>query len=100
MRDSKKTSRKKSPTTTSLPAIRPDVAGIDVGSSQHWVCAPPNPGGEPNVRVFCTTTPDLQELLDSVSGAGVTPAAIGSTSGVWMPPYPPLDALRIQPAPV
>jgi hypothetical protein len=23
-----------------LPVLRPNVAGIDVGSQQHWVCAP------------------------------------------------------------
>ena len=23
-----------------LPVVRPDVAGIDLGSQQHWVCAP------------------------------------------------------------
>src|SRR5215468_6572195 len=97
MRDSKKTSRKKSPTTTSLPAIRPDVAGIDVGSSQHWVCAPPKPGGEPNVRVFGTTTPDLQELVDWLVAEGVTSAAMESTSVYWIPLYELLESRGIEP---
>lgn len=97
MRDAKKTSRKKSRATTSLPAIRPDVAGIDVGSSQHWVSAPPKPGGEPNVRVFGTTTPDLQELVDWLSAEGVTSAAMESTSVYWIPLYELLEARGIEP---
>jgi len=27
-----------------LPVVRANVAGIDLGSKQHWVCAP-KPGG-------------------------------------------------------
>lgn len=97
MRDAKKTSRKKSPTSTSLPAIRPDVAGIDVGSSQHWVSAPPEPGGEPNVRVFGTTTPELHELVDWLAAEGVTSAAMESTSVYWIPLYELLESHGIEP---
>src|ERR1043165_5832604 len=96
MRETKKTSRKTSP-AISLPAIRPDVAGIDIGSSQHWVCAPPQPDGEPNVRVFGTTTPDLQELVDWLSSEGVTSAAMESTSVYWIPLYELLESRGIEP---
>src|ERR1043165_1590911 len=97
MRDAKKTSRNKSPTSTSLPAIRPDVAGIDVGSSQQRVNAPPDPGGEPNVRVFGTTTPELQELVDWLAAEGVTSAAMESTSVYWIPLYELLESRGIEP---
>ena len=61
----KKTGRKsETPLPTSLPAIRPMVAGLDVGSSQHWVCGPAREDGKPNVRVFGTTTDQLNELAD------------------------------------
>ena len=96
MRDAKKTSRKGSP-AISLPAIRPDVAGIDVGSTQHWVCAPPKLSGEPNVRVFGTTTPDLEELVDWLSAEGVTSAAMESTSVYWIPLYELLESRGIEP---
>src|SRR5262249_24357022 len=48
--------RKKKPRSTpaALPVIQPLVAGIDIGSTQHWVCGPPQ-GETPNVRVFGTT---------------------------------------------
>jgi hypothetical protein len=48
-----------------LQAIRPMVAGIDVGSREHWVCGPARADGEPNVRVFSTTTSQLEELVTS-----------------------------------
>lgn len=96
MREAKKTIRKSSP-ATSLPAIRPDVAGIDIGSSQHWVCAPPKPGGERNVRVFGTTTPDLEQLVDWLMAEGVTSAAMESTSVYWIPLYELLEARGIEP---
>jgi len=52
------------PLPTALPAIQPLVAGIDIGSSQHWVCGPARENGTPNVRVFGTTTGQLNELAD------------------------------------
>ena len=30
----------KATTPMALPVIRPRVAGIDIGSAQHWVCGP------------------------------------------------------------
>ncbi len=33
-------------TPTALPVVRPRVAGLDIGSTQHWVCGPaPGPMG-------------------------------------------------------
>ncbi len=47
-----------------LQTIRPQVAGIDLGSREHWVCGPSREDGEPNVRTFGTTTGQLRELAD------------------------------------
>jgi hypothetical protein len=48
-----------------LEALRPMVAGIDIGSKEHWVCgAQHGQDGQPNVRVFGTTTAELNELAD------------------------------------
>ena len=46
-----------------LPQVNPHAAGIEVGSKQHWVCAPPAADGTPNVKVFGTTTPELRALV-------------------------------------
>ena len=35
-----KSKQKTRSTPTALPVIQPLVAGIDVGSTQHWVCGP------------------------------------------------------------
>ncbi len=35
-----------------LESIRSQVAGIDLGSQEHWVCGPPRGDGKPNVRTY------------------------------------------------
>lgn len=93
----KKGNRKtETPLPTSLPAIRPMVAGLDVGSSQHWVCGPPRDDGKPNVRVFGTTTDQLNELADWLSEHGVVSVAMESTYVYWIPIYELLESRGIE----
>ena len=84
------------PLPTSLPAIRPGVAGLDVGSAQHWVCGPAREDGKPNVRVFGTTTDQLKELADWLSDQGVESVAMESTSVYWIPVYELLEARGLE----
>src|SRR5215813_9262749 len=42
-----------------FPVLRREVAGLDVGSEQHWVCAPAREGGGRDVAVFAATTPGV-----------------------------------------
>jgi len=72
------------------------VAGLDVGSSQHWVCGPAREDGKPNVRVFGTTTDQLNELADWLSEQGVESVAMESTSVYWIPIYELLEARGIE----
>jgi len=81
---------------TSLPAIQPMVAGIDVGSSQHWVCGPARADGKPNVRVFGTTTGQLNELADWLTDQGVKSVAMESTYVYWIPVYELLESRGIE----
>jgi transposase len=67
------------PVPTSLPVIRPMVAGIDVGSAEHWVCGPARDDGTPNVRVFASTTGQLNALADWLAEQGVESVAMEST---------------------
>ena len=93
----KKSHRKdKAPLPTSLPAIRPMVAGVDVGSAQHWVCGPASEDGQPNVRAFGTTTDQLKELADWLSDQGVESVAMESTSVYWIPVYELLEARGLE----
>ena len=96
MTDKPETSTKKKRPATSLPAMQSSVAGIDIGSTQHWVAGPPR-GDEPNVRRFGTTTPELKELVDWLLAEGVTSAAMESTSVYWIPLYELLESHGIQP---
>ena len=82
----------KSATPTALPVIRPRVAGIDIGSSQHWVCGPARADGEPNVRVFGTTTGQLNDLADWLVAQRVESVAMESTSVYWIPVYAVLES--------
>jgi transposase len=84
-------------TVPSLPPVQAQVAGIDVGGSQHWVCGPPRDDGAPNVRLFGTTTPDLNELVDWLAAQGVTSAAMESTYVYWIPLYELLESRGIEP---
>jgi transposase len=81
---------------TSLPAILPMVAGIDIGSSQHWVCGPATADGKPNVRVFGTTTGQLNELADWLVEQGVESVAMESTYVYWIPIYELLESRGIE----
>jgi transposase len=74
------------------PAIRPLVAGIDVSSSEHWVCGPARDDGKPNVRVFGTTTDRLNELADWLVQQGVESVAMESTYVYWIPLYELLES--------
>ncbi len=89
-------SKNETPLPTSLPAIRPLVAGLDVGSSEHWVCGPARADGKPNVRVFGTTTDQLNELADWLAEQGVESVAMESTSVYWIPVYELLESRGIE----
>ena len=84
------------PQPTALPTIRPRVAGLDVGSTQHWVCGPARADGEPNVRVFGTTTSQLDELADWLIEQGVESVAMESTHVYWIPIYELLESRGIE----
>lgn len=77
---------------TGMPILRPDVAGMDVGSEQHWVCAPAQTGGGREVAVFGATTPELHRLAAWLTARGVTSVALESTGVYWIAPHEVLEA--------
>ena len=72
------------------------VAGVDVGSKEHWVCGPARQDGQPNVRVFGTTTVQLNELVDWLIEQKVESVAMESTSVYWIPLYELLESRGIE----
>ncbi len=79
-----------------LPAIRQNVAGIDLGASEHWVCGPPLAEDDPNVRTFRTTTPQLEELAAWLIAQGVESVAMESTHVYWIPVYELLESKGLE----
>ncbi len=93
MRSRKSKSRKaKANTSISLELIRREVAGIDVGSREHWVCGPRGKDGIANIRRFATTTPQLLELARWLRQQGVESVAMESTGVYWIPLYELLES--------
>ena len=45
-----------------LPVVRHKVSGIDLGSEQHWVCAPTVEGSSREVADFGATTSELVRM--------------------------------------
>jgi transposase len=85
----------KQPGSAGLPRIQPLVAGIDVGSQHHYVCAPTVEGGT-EMRVFGATTPDLALMADWLQQVGVESAALESTGVYWIPLFEMLESRGIE----
>lgn len=83
--------RRKGTKTTTLPVLRTAVAGIDIGSTVHWVCGPSH-DDEPNVRTFGTTTAQLEQIAQWLAEEGVESVAMESTSVYWIPLFELLEA--------
>jgi len=88
---SKRKSIKPGGATDGLPVLRRNVAGIDVGSTENWVCCPPNPDGTANVRKFGTMTCDLEKTVEWLRAEGVESVAMESTGVYWIPLYELLE---------
>ena len=91
-----KRSRKQRTKPGVLERIRPNVAGIDLGSREHWVCGPATGEDEPNVRLFRTTTPELEALADWLVEQDVESVAMESTHVYWIPVYELLESRGIE----
>jgi transposase len=74
-----------------FPVLRAHVAGIDVGSEHHWVCAPARTGGGRDVAVFAATTPGVEQMAVWLKDRGVTSVALESTGVYWIVPHEMLE---------
>jgi transposase len=84
--------KKRSGARRALEATRPMVAGIDIGSTEHWVCGPERDDGERQVRIFEATTAHLREMAAWLLEQGVESVAMESTYIYWIPVYEVLEA--------
>jgi transposase len=77
--------------TEGLPVVRPNVAGIDVGSKTHWVCAPKLDGEGRDVEEFKATTPGLEKMAEWLKQRKVESVAMESTGVYWIAPHEILE---------
>jgi len=85
---SRKPSKPGSPSL--IERIKPNAAGIDCGSEQHYVAVPSDRDPEP-VRSFKTFTADLHRLADWLAVCGIETVAMESTGVYWIPIYEILE---------
>ena len=75
-----------------LPVVRQRVAGIDLGSERHWVCAPAEAGSGREVSDFGATTPELIRMAQWIKARGVESVTMESTGVYWIAPHEVLEA--------
>ena len=74
-----------------LPIVQRNVAGMDVGSTEHWVCAPTVGGEGREVETFGATTPELQRLAAWLRERKVESVAMESTGVYWIAAHEVLE---------
>ncbi len=79
-----------------LPVVRQNVAGIDLGSEQHWVCGPTVDGSAREVASFGGTTAELIRLAEWLKARQVESVALESTGVYWIAPHEVLEGQGLQ----
>jgi transposase len=72
------------------------VAGVDVGSKEHWVCAPLREGEGREVAVFGATTAQLEKMATWLIERRVESVALESTGVYWIAVYEVLEARELK----
>lgn len=71
------------------------VAGIDIGSREHYVAVPPSLDEE-SIRKFGCFTPDLGAMADWLVKIGITTVAMESTGVYWIPAFEILESRGLE----
>ncbi len=82
---------KESGKAATLPLLRPNAAGVDIGAREIFVAVPPDRDPEP-VRSYATFTEDLHRLADWLKSCGIETVAMESTGVYWIPLFQILEA--------
>ena len=91
-----KTSQSSGRQIPGLPVIRRAVAGIDLGSERHWVCAPSQDGSGREIADYGATTPELIRMAEWLKARQVESVAMESTGVYWVAPHEVLEAQGLQ----
>jgi len=79
----------------SLPEMRPNAGGIDMGATEIFAAVPADRDSE-SVRSFPSFTQDLHELADWLQRCRVDTVAMESTGVYWIPLFQILEARGIE----
>lgn len=79
----------------SLPEMRPNAAGIDIGATEIFVAVPADRDSD-SVRSFPSFTEDLHRLADWLQTCRVDTVAMESTGVYWIPLFQILEARGIE----
>lgn len=79
-----------------IPVLRPKVAGIDLASETHWVCAPKVEGTGREVEKFGATTPELERMAEWLKERKVESVAMESTGVYWIAPHEVLERRELE----
>src|SRR5215470_4302930 len=79
-----------------LPVVRRDVAGIDLGSERHWVCAPTLDRSGREVTSFGATTAELIRMAEWLKARQVESVAMESTGVYWIAPHEVLEGQGLE----
>src|SRR5215211_926681 len=66
--------------------VHRDVAGIDIGSREHYVAVGPDRDSQPVQKFGCFTT-DLHRMAAWLTECGVRTVVMQSTGVYWIPVY-------------
>jgi transposase len=95
-REERETSEKSRRQLEGLPVIRRGVAGIDLGSEQHWVCSPTLDRSGREVARFGATTAELIRMAEWLKARQVESVAMESTGVYWIAPHEVLEGQGLQ----
>src|SRR5271170_898600 len=79
-----------------LPAMQANVAGIDIGSRERYVCGPPQEDGGREIRAFATTTQQVQACVGWLKQQRVQSVAMESTGVYWIPVLEILESSGVE----
>jgi transposase len=73
-----------------LEMVNRSAAGVDVGSTEMWVCAPAGESAV-EVKLFGAFTRDLRDISEWLRAHGVVTVAMESTGVYWIPLFQRLE---------
>jgi transposase len=79
-----------------LRVLQKEVAGIDLGSREHYVCAPPLHGEGREVERFGSVTAELYRMADWLKARKIKSVAMESTGVYWIPVYEVLESRGLE----